>query len=167
MLFDTLVLTCLYHKTSYDESGTRIRVKREADERIAFFDIDENSNEYSTFRRDFGVEGPICDLIIFYSPHDSKDCTKVLCFAELKGTDVRRALDQIRSTYQAVKDKVPPNYRDEIRWKGYILMRGSAPRDIKRYKAELNALFERRNSEDINSGDITTTEDVGRFLRSR
>ncbi|NLZ30767.1 MAG: hypothetical protein GX885_08535, partial [Methanomicrobiales archaeon] len=155
MLFDTLVLTCLCHGTSYSESGKRIRVERKPGERIAFFDIDENSNRYSAFRRDFGVEGPICDLIIFYSPHDSKDCTKVLCFAELKGTDVRRALDQIRSTYQAVKDKVPPNYRDEIRWKGYILMRGSAPRVMKRYKAELNALFGHKNS-----GDISTTEDV-------
>ncbi len=162
MLFDTLVLTCLYHKTSYSESGTRIRVEREADERIAFFDIDEKSNRYSTFRRDFGVEGPMCDLIIFYSPHDSRDCTKVLCFAELKGTDVKHALEQIRLTYRAVRDRVPPNYRGELRWKGYILMRGSAPRNIKRYKAELNDLFERRNS-----GDISTTEDVGRFLRSR
>ncbi len=160
MLFDTLVLTCLCRGTSYNESGKRIRIEPETNERAAFFEIDENSNEYSAFRRDFSVNGPVCDLIVFYTPHDSKDCTKILCFVELKGIDVKHASDQIVATYHAIRDKIPQIYRNEIKWKGYILTHGGAPKNTKKYKAELNALFGRGN------GDISTTEDIGRFLRS-
>jgi len=160
MLFDTLVLTCLCRGTSYSESGKKICFEPVMNERVAFFEIDENSNEYSAFRRDFKVSGPICDLIIFYTPHNSRDCTKIICFAELKGINVKHALYQITTTYQAIKDKIPQNYRDKIKWKGYILTHGSAPKDTKRYKTELKNLFGRGN------GDISTVEDIGRFLRS-
>lgn len=160
MLFDTLVLTCLCRGTAYGESGKKIRIEPDANERVIFFEIDENSNEYSSFRRDFNVDGPICDLIIFYTPHDSRDCTKVLCFAELKGINVKHAVNQVMATYQAIKDEIPQDYRSEIKWKGYILTRGSAPKDTKRLKAELISRFGRGN------GDISTTEEIGHFLRS-
>ena len=98
MLFDTLVLTCLCRGTAYGESVKKIRIEPDANERVAFFEIDENSNKYSSFRRDPNVDGPICDLIILYTPTiRGIACYYVLPSPRSKRETCARPLDNVSS----------------------------------------------------------------------
>lgn len=159
MPFNILVLTCLCHGTSLSENGVKIRFKPDKEnERCLFFEIDDQSNPLSKFREEFDHEGPLCDLIIFYSAYERSQHLKVICFAELKGNDIEHALKQIKETYNSFIRKNNIFCRDKIIFKGCIRANSSAPSKTKRRcKEELRKIFK-------NHGDILPNEDIRDFL---
>jgi len=89
MPFNTLLLTeCfLPGQTHYKESGVKIGLQPESGETVLFFSIDNQSNPNCKFRQLLGINEEnqrICDLIVFYA----KDNQRVICFVELKGSDL-------------------------------------------------------------------------------
>src|SRR6266436_501803 len=109
MPFDTLLLMTLRHGTSVTEKGVTVRIstdRKQADrgsnEIILFFKTDEQ-----IVRRDLGIQDgeAICDYLVFYSREGKNDeeSEKVLCLVELKGGDVKRAMEQVNSTYEHLK----------------------------------------------------------------
>jgi hypothetical protein len=128
MPFNSLILSCSYHKTSFTDNGLTISVKKKADETVLFFPID---NDINTLKNDIKIgTGPICDLIVFYSGDNP-----TICFVELKGTDLKRATTQIVNTYKkfntaliaCTSDRKCKRCLDRIVWKAYVLVHGSSP----------------------------------------
>ncbi len=160
MPLNTLLLSdCLLPgKTSYEE-GVKIKLKPESGETVLFFNIDNQSNPNCKLRQLLGLnsEGQkICDLIVFYAKED----TKIICFVELKGSDIKTARDQVINTYTAF-NKFLRKYNSGLYFtpKIYILFNGSVPKEIDKYQEELKNMFGEGNS------DINRNPDLGAFLR--
>ncbi|MEA2045364.1 MAG: hypothetical protein U9N48_02385 [Euryarchaeota archaeon] len=147
-------MTCLKYGTSFDEHGANVHVKGgRSDGTVLFFSVDDQSNPRSTLREDLKIEGKICDLLIFYAPKGSD--TKVLCLVELKGSDITRAVKQIKSTYQSLKSTFNRTHLQEIEWKAYVLTTGSSPRNIKENKNRLIETFDKKNCDISRKSDLT------------
>ena len=154
MPFNTLLLTCLKYGTSFGEHGANVRVEGgRSDGTVLFFSIDDQSNPRSTLREDLDIGGKICDLLIFYAPNGSDK--KVLCLVELKGSDITRAVKQIKSTYLSLKSTFIRTHLQEIEWKAYVLTAGSSPRNIKENKKCLIETFGRNNCNISRISDLT------------
>ncbi len=104
MPFNTLLLTCLKSGKSFGEGKARVSVSRPKEyaskETVIFFSTDDQSNEKSTLRDDLGVNGALCDLVVFYAP-DNGD-KKVLCLVELKGKNIKPAVEQVTNPANSV-----------------------------------------------------------------
>ena len=163
MPFNTLLLTCLKSGKSFGESGARVSVSRpniyDSKETVLFFSIDDQSDEKSTLRDDLGLEGALCDLVVFYAP-DSGD-KKVLCLVELKGKDIKHAVEQVTNTCRSLKNNFNnKTHIQQITWKAYILTTGGAHKNTKRtMDKELAEYFGKKNC------DISTKENICEFLR--
>jgi hypothetical protein len=163
MPFNSLMISCLSPQTSLTECGKTISVDREPREVVLFFKTDDASNPNSTLREELGIEGAMCDCIIFYS----KDTSKVICFAELKGSDVKHAIDQILNTHsyfssalnKTLKSKGCKNQAKLLRYKACIRFHGSSPPNIKAFKTRLDSVFGNGNY------CLTHKNDIGAFLR--
>src|SRR5438034_267740 len=92
MPFNTLLLTSLVSGTSVVESGVTARVERQSGEQILFFALDN-----AAVRKDLKIVGEICDYLVFYVREEQKTrrAQKVFCLLELKGKDIKHAVDQI------------------------------------------------------------------------
>lgn len=164
MPFNTLLLTCLSTKRSFSEAGGRIRFNQDTNETILLFVIDQESNRNSTVYQDFIKNGPVCDLIIYYI----KDNEKIICFIELKGSDIQKAIEQIENTFNKFRKSLEQSTRDKdccphctnIRYKSYILLHGSAPRLTKDHGQRLEHCFGRGNV------SISRCEDISNFIRN-
>lgn len=163
MPFNTLLLTCLSPKKSFFEAGGHIHFNQKADEIILLFVIDPESNSTSTAYQDLIIKGPICDLILYYI----KDHNKVICFIELKGANIQKAVEQIENTFKNFKtllehstgDKACCPHCRDISYKSYIQLHGSAPRPITEYERALAKQFGRRNFR------VSQDQDVDSFIR--
>ncbi len=156
MPFNTLLLNCLLHGTSFSEKGATVHIKPQTGETILFFGIDDNDRECS-LRQTLGMQqGVICDLVVFYARQDSEK--KVICLVELKGSDVKHAARQIKSVHQHFSKSLRQHVR-WIDWRACIYMGGSAHKDMKKVRLELEKTFGKGNV------SITRESDLGSFLR--
>lgn len=83
----------------------------------------------------------------------------MLCLTELKGSDVRRATQQIINTHRHIKRRFNGRLDEGANWKAYILLSGRSPRRIKKLKQQLLNEFGSGNA------GIKRNEDIGPFLR--
>jgi len=162
MPFNTLLLTCLKSGKSFGESGARVSVSRpkrsDSKETVLFFSIDDQSDEKSTLRDDLGVAGALCDLVVFYAPENGDK--KVLCLVELKGKDIKHAVEQVTNTCRSLKNNFNKIHSQQITWKAYILTTGGAHTNTKRtMDKELAEYFGKKNC------DISTKKNIWEFLR--
>lgn len=163
MPFNPLFLTCLSPKTSFSEKGGNVGIKPQSGEQVLFFVIDQESNDSSTVHLDLEVKGPICDLLVYYG----KGSKKVLCFVELKGSDVSHAVEQIVNTHghfkkaliSATKGKKCAPCCADIIYRARIHLHGSSPQETKKYGKKLEQHFGKHNFE------IGRGLDIGTFLR--
>lgn len=107
MPFNNLILsTLLDGETTYEENGIGVSIQRKVGESILFFEVDDSNNPCSNIKSQYGITN-ICDVIIFYSKGNSKKQRErkkpVLCFLELKGSDVKHALKQTINTCECLK----------------------------------------------------------------
>jgi len=169
MPFNTLLLTCLKHGTSFHESGCGVRLQKQSRETVLFFVVDDQANPNSTLRDDLEMEEEsICDLIVFYAQEDKK----VLCLVEAKkGVDLTKAQRQVTNTYRCLRQFLRQSLRDPCRshfqcidWRAYIYLHGGAPNDKKELEAAKRALKQIFESED--KFLIRSNPDLGPFLRS-
>ncbi|MDD3973200.1 MAG: hypothetical protein PHD17_00740 [Methanothrix soehngenii] len=161
MPFNTLVLSCLCSReTSFCERGTgaELCIKPNSNEIVLFFVIDDQSNKQSTIREDFGIEGGLCDLAIFYA--DKVKNEKIICLAELKGRHVDEAVDQIINTFKKLK-KMYDEKGIVVIWKAYILFKGRSPRNLKKLQMNLQETIGK------NSCLIGRHSDISDFLRGK
>lgn len=170
MPFNSLILTCLIPNRSFTDQGQTVSVKQESNESFLFFVIDKKTNEKSSLPEVLGIskegkEGKICDLIVYYqkspdgkTPSDS--C--VICCAELKGTNLDRAIEQIINTKKYFVDSLKAKKVDfkKITWKAYILCHGSSQKDMKKYKKNFEDAGFRNQY--IETGK---TSDISAFIR--
>lgn len=173
MPFNTLLLTCLKHGTSFQDPDPRARGKVSivpgTGETILFFPIDDQQqrNAPCLMRQELGLsKKPVCDLLVFFA-NESEEI--VLCLVELKGRDVAHAVEQIEETYAALNElaarsSISPRLWQRVHLKGYILMHGSMPQDVKKFKKPLEKLFGKGNY-DIKSQKENQGDFLGDFLR--
>ena len=162
MPFNTLLLTSLMPGASVSESGVSVGVERQADETVLFFKIDN-----TPVRKDLGIqEGEAgCDYVAFYS----KENRIVLCFVELKGKDVKHAVEQIIHTYRRIQELL--KYRpcwprlDHITWKAYVCYNAHSPiSQTKPYVDQLKKVFGSEKNYNI-VRDRGKKDEFGKFLR--
>lgn len=157
MPFNTLLLNCLTHGTSFTENGT-VRIQQQAGETILFFNIDEQSNRGCGLRRKLGMQrGEICDLVVFYAHRDNSE--KVICLVELKGSDVKHAARQVKNVYQHFRKSLARQLVPRVDWRAFIYMKGKAPKEIKEVRLELEDIFGKGKV------SITRDSDLGSLLR--
>ncbi|MDJ0735259.1 MAG: hypothetical protein QNJ47_14575 [Nostocaceae cyanobacterium] len=159
MPFNTLLLTGCFlpGKTSFKENGVEIKVQPESGETILFFSIDEQSNPSCKLRQVLKIDRQnmkICDLIVFYG----KDNHRVICFVELKGSDLERAVEQVENKYKSLTNILSSRCNSFIS-KAYIKTNSSAPQEIKQYQEQLSTTFGKNNY------DISKNSDLGDFIR--
>jgi len=158
MPFNTLLLSsCLIPgKTSYTEDGVTITLQPQNGETILFFSIDDQSNPNCKLRPLLGLAQAgmkICDLIVFYA----NDTERIICFVELKGSNIQTAKDQVINTFITFNAKL--NSSLTFTAKTYIVHKGSTPQEIEKYKQELENKFGKGNY------DINRDPDLGKFIR--
>ena len=171
MPFNTLLLTCLTLGRSYSESGIGVQMRSKPGEVALFFAIDDQTNPSSTLRSDLGIEGSICDCIVYYVQENRK----VICFVELKGRDVKHAGNQVLNTYRYFKQSLDKRLRSlskacrsqlgQIEWMGLICYSSAAPSgDVRavsdRFKKEFG-----KNKYDIKSISSKRSYDLGELVR--
>jgi hypothetical protein len=153
-----MALTCLIPGSSYGEKGSKVSVRKENNETVLFFVIDDKANEASTFRQDMELQGKICDLIIFFS--DENRSEKILCLVELKRGDENDSVEKILNTRNALLRKFGKGHLDRIKLKAYVHTMGGSHKDTKKNKADLIKVIGEKNYVDISG-----TDDIGKFLR--
>lgn len=123
MPFNTLLTRCLLQSNSFTENGVQVSVRRESDEVVLFFRLDE-----SPFRSDMEHDGRLCDLAVFYK----SDGPAVLCLVELKSGDYEDAADQLIETKRALlrefgKDSRRRSIANDMIFKCCIVYHHSVP----------------------------------------
>jgi len=122
-----LVPECLI-RHSYIEEGKGVFISCEEDERVAFFQIDNDE-----FRNRFNLrDNKVCDLLIFYRHGTAR---AILMLVELKGNDLSDIEDQIRNPLNAIKNELSRTAQNElpkalknVKWMALIVTSASSPR---------------------------------------
>ena len=82
------LIDCLINGTSYSEYGKSVSIKGDRNEQVLFFKIDKGYIK--------STESKKCDLLVIYS--DSK--WRFLILVELKGENIKKAVEQFEQTIQ-------------------------------------------------------------------
>ncbi len=130
MPFSSLLLSALTPGSTLKENNIGVTFKRNqlatSKETLLLFHTDD---ENTHFRKSWlknnnpGCVNPqCCDGIIFYHSTD-KENSGTICFVELKGNDIKHAVEQILQTYKLIKTalveaQIPV---DKIKWKAVII----------------------------------------------
>lgn len=180
MIFETLILRCLIHGTSFTDAGKTISLKKVVPgEKILFFKIDDD-----TKKECLKISGSCCDCLIYYSDNNRR----ILCLVELKGKDTEQAARQIISTYDNLVmalGHVKKSFRthsnecadcrshfnkceacktilDKFTWKAFIYQRGSSPNQL---GSDLVQELYTRFGKQHHGYDFSHVEDIGYLLR--
>ncbi len=156
MPFNSLILTSLHSGTSFSEARNRVSLQRRSNETILFFSTDEQSNPHCTLRQDLDIPGGVCDLVVFYAQGNRK----IVCLVELKGSDLKRAVEQVTNMYENLRRPLKQTHLQLIEWKVYICMSGAVPKEAKNLQKNLHRIFGKRNFV-VSKND----RDFGKFLR--
>jgi hypothetical protein len=167
MPFNSMLLTCLTNGTSYTEAGNSVRLSPASRETVLFFGVDDQSDDTRSLRPDFGISGPICDLIVFY--RNERENRTVVCLIELKGSELEYAANQIVNTYRHVagalnqyahrrSDEYQRQY-ECVEWKAYIKVHRGSHTQHGTAQDCLQKVFGKDNY------DIRRNPDIGQFLR--
>jgi hypothetical protein len=160
MLLDILS-PCLISKTTFNDSGITVNVRRKEGESVRFFVIDEKSNPNSNLRETLSIQGRICDLIVYYVKEE--DPSAAFCFVELKGKRIDDALEQVVETFETIKGCT--KNAGQIKWKAYILIGIASHIKINpATKRILNAKFGDKDI-DWRITKKNDRDDLGAFLR--
>lgn len=129
---------------------------------IIVFHIDSDEGRKSLKMEDEGIR--ICDFIFYYT--NENEGNEVACLLELKGTELRRASDQVKKTHQRLialaNEAIHRRYHRNLTWRICICLRSQAPGTSQRIRDELKAFFGTNNVE-IRHG--VKRHDIGPLLR--
>jgi len=91
---------CQIEKKSIHENGITVSIERDSGEVIRFFCTDCQSARECFAMQAEGIK--CCDYLLLYAREESMHTKELLCFIELKGKALHKAVDQICSTYKYV-----------------------------------------------------------------
>ena len=124
MPFTFLLWHCLRPgETSVGEGKVRAAFqRRENDECVLVFDLDNDH-----FRKEFGVGNAqrVCDHLLF---HKKAGAPPTLVFVEMKGSDVKHGITQLRSTIEMIRPRLPKSAGGDL--VAVVVTSGGAPRNL-------------------------------------
>jgi hypothetical protein len=159
---------CLQSGTSVSESGLTISIKPSKDETIQFYctDCDHARKKLCMVRE----ERTSCDYVVLYARNMQSNEKELLCFLELKGSDIKHAAEQIRNTCKYVhtfwKDKLERKQHEYVVQCACICLhgRGSYLRDQIRARQLLRPIFSNEDYVEVKRVNDKYKE-LGQFLR--
>lgn len=92
--------SCQIEKKSIHENGITVSIERESGEIIRFFLTDCDPARECFAMQAEGIK--CCDYLLLYTREDSMHANELLCFIELKGKALHKAVDQICNTFKYV-----------------------------------------------------------------
>lgn len=170
MPFNGLLLTSLTHKT-HCEDKNRVSVEPKKDlksgEKVLFFELDKDLNPKAKFRKILkevynSNDSKVCDCLIFFKSPRSN----TICLAELKGSDIDKAVKQLTETGKKLKNLLEKllvkqyglnSEFHKINWKALIAIHGSGPKNLKKHEGNLSDVFD--------DFKLTRNPKVASFLR--
>jgi hypothetical protein len=140
---NNLLFNVLIHGTSYEENGKKVKItksKNSGDSTILFFHIDDNNS----IIKQNNPRDKICDLFIYVSnknkggnKNNNFNDKKLLILAELKGSDIKHAVEQIKQTHTTLKNMFKnANLNKNIEWNAIIVASGGSIKNPKKYQKE-------------------------------
>ncbi len=138
------LLKCAMRGTSFGERGKSVSVEPEAGEIVLFFRSDSPD-----FRSCVGLTSveKACDIMVFYY----KSPKMVICFVELKGSEIEKAHEQIRETHRAFLNASGSGNTQGVEWKGLVITdSGSSARNRPKSNGEIKIVETKHG----NIGDI-------------
>jgi hypothetical protein len=118
------------HATGCSERGTRAAIQKQPGETVLVFRTDN-----SAMRQAFGLE-KACDRLFFYMKEQS---APKLVFVELKGTDVKRAAEQLEETVTKVKRVLGSIWNALVRNENLhavVVSQGGVPRQLEKLQQD-------------------------------
>jgi hypothetical protein len=156
---------CLIRGTSFAESGVRVYVNPQSEEKVHFFVLDDQANPDCTLRQDLEMSGRICDILVSYA-RQGKNKT-ILCLVELKGKNLERAAEQVVNTcrylWSYLEKQLEHSAFRKIEWTAYLCRHKKSRAPSKRTDRAKKTL---RDFGRFSKCDITRNSDLGRFLRN-
>ena len=170
---NNLLFNVLIHGTSYTEEGMHISINKgkiSGDSTILFFHIDDDSS----IIKQNNPQDMICDLFIYVSHKNSgnnknnANDKKLLILAELKGSDIEHAVEQIKQTHITLKNMFKSanlKLNKNIEWIAIIVASGSSNKNTKDPKKELRKLGIKLISPKTGrKGNVDITNDIKNYL---
>jgi len=158
----TTLHDCRMSGTRAHASGITVSTQPLAGETIIFFDIDNGEGRQSLRMEGDGIS--ICDYLIFYTTDD--EVFEIVCFLELKGTNLEVAAKQVQETHKHVKDlsdeQIPMKHHQYFIAKICICLRSHAPSSKQRIHDQLKQKF---GNENVVVKHGATRYDIGQLLR--
>ncbi|MDD2287123.1 MAG: hypothetical protein PHQ11_17195 [Paludibacter sp.] len=158
MPFSSLLLSALTPDSTLKENNIGITFKRNqfdtSKETILLFHSDDEKTHFRNIwlrKNDRGcVNSQCCDGIIFYHSIDKKS-SGTICFVELKGNDIKHAVEQILQTYKIIKTALfeAQIQIDKIRWKAVIISSAAKPKNNVDILKPLTDVFEKGKEENV------------------
>lgn len=162
---DSRLANCRIQRTSVQESGIRVSTQPTEDEKIVFFHTDtDEGRECLEMRIEGESSEKICDYLIYYTREGRY--SEIVCFLELKGTDLAKAEKQVVitliQTRTLMQKEIHSKYLQNFIFRICICLRSQAPSTSQRIRDSLIQNFGGRNIE-IRHG--VKRHDIGPLLR--
>lgn len=163
---DTHLTSCRIPRTNVQESGIHVSTQKLTGEKIVFFHTDCDEGRECLGMRIVGESSErICDYLLYYSKVNTQ--IEVICFLELKGTDLATAAEQIDATYTKTKalmqETIHSRYHANLRFRACICLRSQAPSTSQRIRDSLIQKFGGGRNVEVRHG--VKRHDIGPFLR--
>jgi hypothetical protein len=175
---NNFLFNVLIHGTSYSENGKGVSINKgdldgkNTKNTILFFHIDD---ENSIIKQELREGENICDLFIYISykktgnNKNNINDLKLLILAELKGSKIEHAIEQIKQTYEKLKKmlkKPIKNQNKNIKWIAIIVASGSANKNdkIKEHKRKLKSMGIELILKTGKKETIDITNDIKKYL---
>lgn len=140
-LLSVTLAGCSVRGTKVTESGLTVSTDTLPGETILFFKTDS-----ATGRQCLGIVEEnlkACDYLVLYSKKDNR--AEIICFLELKGSDLKHATDQIINTYNHPKilaeGEIEKSRLSQITWKVSICMKSHPPSNDQHSRDRLAKVF--------------------------
>jgi len=169
---NNLLFNVLIHGTSYSENGKGVSITSKiGNSTILFFHIDDDNS----IIKQNNPQDMICDLFIYVS-HKNKggnknnnfNDKKLLILAELKGSDIEHAVEQIKQTHTTLKNMFKSanlKLNKNIEWIAIIVASGSSNKNTKKHEKELRKLGIKLISPKTGrKGNVDITNDIKNYL---
>lgn len=124
MKLHSVIDACLIRGTASDEKGKSVRIQANEDETVLLFRTDTDAA-----RQYLGIS-KASDLLYFYMRNQQ---TPKLVFVELKGSDLKKAADQLSVTIKAVRgvlQKRVGTAAQSVRVEAVVVFSGSTPKSL-------------------------------------
>jgi len=148
--------------TSASEKGLRVSTETLVGETIIFFHAD--SSEGRQGLKITNQNKKVCDYIIYYTQEVKQ--SEIVCFLELKGTNLEDAARQVTETHTHLKIILNPEihsrYHNNFTWRICICLHNHAPSVNQRIREELKRRYGNENVE-IKHG--RSQHNIGSLLR--